>query len=66
MLSLFIANERAAADLGGAVGVAVDDPSPISDLRPENPMLHRLPALDWMRGILMVLMATDHASGAFN
>jgi len=29
-------------------------------------MKHRLPALDWMRGIVMVLMATDHASGAFN
>ena len=29
-------------------------------------MKHRLPALDWMRGIAMVLMATDHASEAFN
>ncbi len=29
-------------------------------------MKHRLPALDWMRGIVMILMATDHASGAFN
>lgn len=29
-------------------------------------MRHRLPALDWMRGIVMVLMATDHASEAFN
>ncbi len=26
----------------------------------------RLPALDWMRGIVMILMATDHASGAYN
>jgi uncharacterized membrane protein len=26
----------------------------------------RLPALDWMRGFVMVLMAIDHASGAFN
>lgn len=26
----------------------------------------RLPALDWLRGIVMVLMAVDHASGAFN
>jgi uncharacterized membrane protein len=29
-------------------------------------MKHRLPALDWMRGIAMVLMASDHASLAFN
>jgi uncharacterized membrane protein len=27
---------------------------------------HRYVALDWMRGIVMVLMAIDHASGAFN
>src|SRR5436309_1162194 len=26
----------------------------------------RLPALDWMRGLVMLLMTTDHASGAFN
>jgi uncharacterized membrane protein len=26
----------------------------------------RLPALDWMRGLVMILMAIDHASGAFN
>ena len=29
-------------------------------------MHHRLPAVDRMRGIAMALMATDHASGAFN
>ncbi len=29
-------------------------------------MQHRLPALDWMRGLVMVLMVTDHASSAFN
>ena len=29
-------------------------------------MNHRLPALDWLRGIVMVLMAGDHASEAFN
>lgn len=29
-------------------------------------MNQRLPALDWMRGIVMLLMVTDHASGAFN
>lgn len=29
-------------------------------------MKHRSVALDWMRGIVMVLMAIDHASGAFN
>lgn len=29
-------------------------------------MKKRLPALDWMRGIVMILMATDHASGAYN
>jgi len=29
-------------------------------------MKHRYVALDWMRGIVMVLMAIDHASGAFN
>lgn len=26
----------------------------------------RLPALDWLRGIVMVLMTIDHASGVFN
>ena len=26
----------------------------------------RLPALDWLRGLVMVLMTVDHASGAFN
>jgi uncharacterized membrane protein len=26
----------------------------------------RLPALDWMRGLVMVLMAVDHSSDAFN
>jgi uncharacterized membrane protein len=29
-------------------------------------MRHRLQALDWMRGIVMMLMVTDHASSAFN
>ncbi len=29
-------------------------------------MKHRYMALDWMRGIVMVLMAVDHASAAFN
>ena len=27
---------------------------------------NRLPALDWMRGLVMVLMTIDHASDAFN
>ncbi|MFH1312128.1 MAG: heparan-alpha-glucosaminide N-acetyltransferase domain-containing protein [Candidatus Eisenbacteria bacterium] len=29
-------------------------------------MKYRLPALDWMRGIVVVLMAADHASAAYN
>ena len=29
-------------------------------------MKHRYVALEWMRGIVMVLMAIDHASGAYN
>jgi uncharacterized membrane protein len=28
--------------------------------------LARLPALDWMRGLVMILMAVDHSSDAFN
>jgi uncharacterized membrane protein len=28
--------------------------------------VRRLPALDWLRGFVMVLMAVDHASGVFN
>jgi len=27
---------------------------------------HRLQALDWMRGLVMILMCSDHASAAFN
>lgn len=30
------------------------------------PVASRLPALDWLRGIVMVLMTVDHASGVFN
>lgn len=30
------------------------------------PLNSRMPALDWMRGLVMVLMVTDHASMAFN
>jgi uncharacterized membrane protein len=29
-------------------------------------MKKRLPAIDWMRGIVMILMATDHGSSAYN
>ena len=29
-------------------------------------MSKRLPAIDWMRGIVMILMATDHGSEAYN
>lgn len=29
-------------------------------------MSKRLPAIDWMRGIVMILMATDHGSSAYN
>ena len=38
----------------------------------ENPLApakiggERLVALDWMRGIVMLLMAVDHSSGEFN
>ena len=31
-----------------------------------TPPAARLPALDWLRGIVMILMTVDHASGAFN
>ncbi len=33
---------------------------------PLNPDASRLAAIDWMRGLVMVLMAIDHASLAFN
>src|SRR2546428_8588953 len=31
-----------------------------------KPTSRRLPALDWLRGLVMVLMTVDHASGTFN
>jgi len=34
--------------------------------RPTTPYTQRLPALDALRGIVIVLMAMDHASFAFN
>lgn len=33
---------------------------------PEGRPPGRLPALDWMRGLVMILMTIDHASGALN
>ena len=32
----------------------------------KRPAQTRLVALDWMRGLVMVLMAVDHSSGEFN
>ncbi len=37
-----------------------------SSKRQTEPLSARVPALDWMRGVVMLLMTTDHASGAFN
>src|SRR5436853_6786508 len=36
---------------------------PMAVLKPTS---RRLPALDWLRGLVMILMTVDHASGTFN
>jgi uncharacterized membrane protein len=33
---------------------------------PENPISQRIACIDWMRGLVMVLMVVDHAAMAFD
>ncbi|MBY0401422.1 heparan-alpha-glucosaminide N-acetyltransferase domain-containing protein [Myxococcota bacterium] len=49
------AREAEAASLG-----------PVSTAAPTAVPAHRLAALDWMRGFVMILMAVDHASATWN
>ena len=41
-------------------------PGPSDPAQAFGPATVRLPPLDWMRGLVMILMAVDHASGVFN
>lgn len=40
--------------------------TPAPDLRPATASAARLRAIDWLRGIVMILMAVDHASAIYN